>query len=99
MAGYVITVGFLLKPESRDRFLALVRENAAKSLSTEKGCRRFDVCVPDDGSPRVFLYEIYDDEAAFKAHMETAHFKAFNAASAEMVVSRELGRLTLLPPL
>ncbi|HVM77372.1 MAG TPA: putative quinol monooxygenase [Stellaceae bacterium] len=99
MAGYVVTVAFALKPESRDRFLALVRENAAKSVGTEKGCRRFDVCVPRDGSASVFLYEIYDDEAAFNAHMETAHFKAFSAATAEMVVSRGIGRLELLPPL
>ena len=28
-----------------------------------------------DDPRRFMLYEQYDDEAAFKAHMETAHFK------------------------
>lgn len=96
MTGYVITVDFTIKPESRDRFLALVRENAAQSVRTEAGCRRFDVCVPEDGSSRVFLYEVYDDEAAFKAHMRTTHFKAFAAATAVMVQDRKIVPLKIL---
>ena len=96
MAKYVITVEFALKPESRDRFLELVRENAKKSLHNEKGCRRFDVCVPRDGSAQVFLYEVYDDEAAFDAHVETEHFKAFAAATTGMVENRRILRLELL---
>jgi (4S)-4-hydroxy-5-phosphonooxypentane-2,3-dione isomerase len=98
MTGCVITVDFALKPESRDRFLALVRENAAQSLRSEEGCRRFDVCVPRDGSCRVFLYEVYDDEGAFKAHMKTAHFKAFAAATAAMVQDRKIVQLDLIAP-
>ena len=96
MTGYVITVDFHLKPESRDKFLGLVRENAALSLANERGCRRFDVCVPLDGSPQVFLYEIYDDEAAFKAHLETPHYKSFAAAAASMVQDRKIVPLRLL---
>jgi quinol monooxygenase YgiN len=98
MTGYVITVDFEIKPESRDRFLALVRENAALSISAEAGCRRFDVCVPADGSPRVFLYEIYADEAAFKAHLQTTHYRAFAAATSGMVQDRKIVPLTLLGP-
>jgi len=96
MATYVITVLFHLKPATKDRFLGLVRDNAAKSLRDEKGCRRFDVCVPRDGSAKVFLYELYDDEAAFNAHLATAHFKSFAAATEGMVESREIAKLELL---
>lgn len=35
MAGYVITADFHLKPESRDEFVKLMRENAAASLANE----------------------------------------------------------------
>jgi quinol monooxygenase YgiN len=98
MTGCVITVDFALKPDSRDNFLTLVRENAAQSLGNEEGCRRFDVCVPRDGSPRVFLYEVYDDEAAFQAHMQTAHFKAFAAATTAMVQDRRIVQLDLIAP-
>jgi quinol monooxygenase YgiN len=94
--GYVITVDFHLRAESRDKFLSLVRENAALSLANETGCRRFDVCVPLDGSPRVFLYEIYDDEAAFKAHLQMPHYKSFAAATAAMVQDRKIVPLELV---
>jgi len=99
MASYVITVEFAIKPESCDEFIALVRENAAQSMRNEAGCRRFDVCVPADGSSRVFLYEIYDDETTFKAHLQSAHFKTFAAATAEMVQERTIVPLKLLAPL
>ncbi len=46
MTGHMITLDFLLDRESRESFLARVRENAVLSLLREKGCRRFDVCVP-----------------------------------------------------
>lgn len=96
MTGYVITVDFLLERESRESFLARVRENAVLSLCREKGCRRFDVCVPRDGPAHVFLYEIYDDEAAFKLHLETPHFKSFAAATASMVRDRKIVALDLI---
>jgi (4S)-4-hydroxy-5-phosphonooxypentane-2,3-dione isomerase len=96
MSAFVVIVDLLLKPESRERCLALIQENAAASRRLEKGCRRFDVCVPRDGSPRVFLYEIYDDEAAFKAHQETPHFKSFIAASDPYIQERRIGALDLL---
>ena len=96
MAGHVITVDFQLKPESREAFLKLIRENAALSLRNETGCRHFDVCIPVDAAPRVFLYEIYDDEAAFKAHLETPHYKRFAAAAGPMIQDRKVVPLQLL---
>lgn len=95
-AGYVVTVDFEFDPVHRDRFLGLMRENAARSVADEKGCRHFDVCLPRDGSPHVFLYEIYDAEAAFKAHLETPHFKAFAAATKDLIKSRKITVLDLL---
>jgi len=52
--------------------------------------------VPLDGSPHVFLYEIYDDEAAFKAHLQMPHYKSFAAATAAMVQDRKIVPLSLL---
>ena len=37
----------------------------------------------------IFLYEVYDNEAAFKAHRETEHFKKYAAATSKMVAKRE----------
>lgn len=76
--SYVITVVFRAKPEHRAAFREAMIENATASRTREPGCRQFDVCEKPDGS-EIFLYEIYDDEAAFKAHLATGHFVAFDA--------------------
>lgn len=88
--GYVVTVEFDIDPASFDAFMMLMRENAEISRREEKGCRRFDVCRPHTVENRVFLYEIYDDEAAFLAHLQTAHFKAFAAATKDMITGRRI---------
>ena len=90
MTGYVVCVEFEIRPELFAAFRPLMIENARVSARDEPGCRQFDVCVPEDGTPRVFLYEVYDDEAAFEAHLETAHFKRFAEATREMIVGRRI---------
>jgi autoinducer 2-degrading protein len=90
MKGYVITVEFDVAPSHFEAFLPLMLENAATSLRDETGCRHFDVCRPREVANRVFLYEIYDDEAAFQAHLQSAHFKAFAAATKDMITARRI---------
>ena len=85
---FAITVDFELVEGARDEFLRLVKENAAASVRDEPGCTRFDVLTFRSGAEdhdRVFLYEIYEDRAAFEAHVRTAHFKSFDAATKAMV--------------
>jgi len=92
----MITVEFRLLPGCREAFIALIRENAARSLADEPGCRRFDVLSSDaDGS--VLLYEIYDDEPAFAAHCQTPHFFEFDRASRNLCESKIVQRYSLIP--
>jgi quinol monooxygenase YgiN len=42
----------------------------------------------------VFLYEVYDNEAALNTHRATDHFKKFAAATADMVAKREVRAFT-----
>lgn len=51
--------------------LAIVEHASA----AEPGCRMFIVHQAQDDPTRFFLYEQYDDQAAFEAHQQTAHFK------------------------
>jgi quinol monooxygenase YgiN len=88
--SYVVTVEFEIRPEAWERFKPIMLANARASAGDEPGCRQFDVCVAPDGAPKIFLYEVYDDEAAFKAHLETRHFKEFAAVTADMVASRKI---------
>ncbi|MFQ5973223.1 MAG: putative quinol monooxygenase [Alphaproteobacteria bacterium] len=96
MGEFAIWVVFELEPNAFDPFHDLVVENARTSLRDEPGCRRFDVLVPDgDARDRVALYEIYDDEAAFQAHLEAPHFQRFDAAVRHLVRERRIERYAL----
>ncbi len=97
-SAYVIWVEFDIHPQHLAQFTALVRVNAAASMANEPGCRRFDVLLPTPASGTVALYEIYDDEAAFAAHLASAHFKVFAQAIQGFVRERRLQAYGLLPP-
>lgn len=90
MGGYVVMVDFRLKTGTFARFRKLIVENARASLRDEPGCRQFDVVIPQGGKDRVFLYEIYDDAAAFEAHKQTAHFALFDRESGPLVAAKEV---------
>ena len=45
---------------------------------------------------RIVLYEIYDDRAAFEAHLKTTHFARFNEASAALVADKKVTELDLV---
>jgi autoinducer 2-degrading protein len=86
---FVVTVVFRPRPEFRAQFREAMLENAAASRTQEPGCRLFDVCESADGA-EIFLYEIYDDEAAFKAHLASDHFKRFNATVTPWVADKRI---------
>ncbi len=86
---YIIAVQFELHPEHAQGFKDAVLINAAASEATESGCHQFDVCFNADGT-QCFLYEVYDDEAAFGAHRASAHFKVFAATTQPMVANKRL---------
>jgi autoinducer 2-degrading protein len=93
MSPYVIIVEFTIKSGEMPRFMPLMLENAERSLRDEPGCRRFDVLTGEDG--RVILYEIYDDEAAFQAHLKAPHFHRFDEASKMLIAAKRVERCTL----
>ncbi len=91
----VVTVQFKIKPESGARFFDRVCVQARDSLSLETGCRTFQVSRHVEDPLLVFLYEIYDDAAAFESHLQSEHFKAFDAETRDWVVEKVVGRWEL----
>ncbi len=84
---FVNAVDLDIVPAEREKYLAAITENGAAAAS-EPGCRRFDILGVAGDPNHFFLYEVYDNEAAFKAHRETEHFKKYAAATANMVAKR-----------
>lgn len=94
---FVVSVVFEVKNEAIEAFRAAVLRQAKNSLTREEGCRRFDVCSDEARPERYFLYELYDDRAAFDHHCGTDYFADFNAVAAPMVATKtvETWRLQL----
>ncbi len=85
---FSLVVEFRVKGVQADAFAAAVCANANASLAGEPGCRLFDVCRDPNDASHFLLYEVYDDEAAFTAHLESAHFKAFDAQVSAWVIGK-----------
>jgi (4S)-4-hydroxy-5-phosphonooxypentane-2,3-dione isomerase len=86
--SFVLVVNIRIKPENVGAFMKQLNENAAAARK-EPGCRQFDVLVDPKDKTKVMLYEIYDDEKAFEAHQQTAHFKKYVAEAVPMLAARE----------
>ncbi|HUE76289.1 MAG TPA: putative quinol monooxygenase, partial [Chloroflexota bacterium] len=63
-----------IKPEFRDRFLEEMILNAKGSRENEPGCLQFDVVQDEVDQNKIYLYEIYNDRAAFDAHVQMPHY-------------------------
>jgi len=97
-ALYVVIVDFFVKTEHAEEFGQLITDNALASRTREEGCIQFDVCRPADEKSRFFLYELYKDEAAFREHLKTTHFKEFDAKVSSWVVDKRVQVLTRVSP-
>lgn len=87
---FVVIVFFEAKAAHAAEFKAAIAENAAASVADEPGCQQFDVAQDPNDPSSFFLYEIYDDEAAFKAHLESDHFKHFDSISAPWTADKKV---------
>jgi quinol monooxygenase YgiN len=86
--SFALQVDIRIKPENVDAFMAKLAANASDARR-EPGCRQFDVLVDPADRAHVMLYEIYDDEKAFEAHQQTAHFKRYVAEAVPLLASRQ----------
>src|ERR1017187_9818463 len=78
-----------IAPAEMDKYLAAIKENGAASV-TEPGCREFNIMVSATNPNHVFLFEVYDNDAAAQAHRATEHFKKYAATTANMVTGRNV---------
>ena len=87
---YAVTVTFEIRPDHVEAFRARVRRQAEDSLAKEPGCHRFDVWLDAARPTQVYLYELYDDRAAFDAHRETPRYKDFDKTVTDWVAGKQV---------
>ena len=84
-----------LKRGRREDYLILAHEHQRRVLKNEKGCKQFDVLIPEKPENRVHLFEVYEDEAALDLHMNTDHMEINRENSEPMITNKVLNRCTI----
>ena len=100
---YVIIAPIKIKEEFKERFIEEMLLDAKGSMKSEPGCLRFDVIQDGDDPNKIWLYEVYVDEAAFQAHLEAPHFIRWRDAVEDWVAEkpeegRAIGASVIWPP-
>ena len=90
---FIVAVEFKIKEEHVDAFRERVLQQAADSLENEAACHQFDVCVDPEFPSTFFLYEVYDDAAAFDAHRKMDYFADFATTVSDWVAEKTLHTL------
>jgi autoinducer 2-degrading protein len=87
---YVAMVLVHVKPEHVADFIDAIRVNHEHSV-LEPGNIRFDILQDVDDPTRFVAYEAYRDEAAAKAHKETAHYLTWRDQVADWMAEPRRG--------
>jgi quinol monooxygenase YgiN len=85
---YINAVDIDVVPGQIDAYVAALKENGAAAVH-EPGCHEFNITVSPKDPNHVFIFEVYDNAAAFEAHRATDHFKKYAATTKEMVAKRD----------
>lgn len=87
---HIVTVVFEVEPKSVNAFMAEMLLQADNSLLHEPDCHQFDVCQDTQTPHRIFLYEVYSNEGAFKAHLASNHYAAFTTRTKNWITSKHV---------
>lgn len=73
-----------------NRYTAALREEIATSLRVEPGVLTLYAMAEKDNPTYITILEIYADDEAYQAHLQTSHFLKYKATTQHMVTSLEL---------
>ena len=77
-------------PEKMEAYLAYAKEVGTVSMSCEPGVIGLFSMQDKSNPSKVYILEVYADQAAYQAHLQTAHFKKYKEGTASMVKSLKL---------
>ena len=73
-----------------EAFKAAVKKEMETSVRVEPGVLAIYAVAEKEHPSKLRFFEMYADEAAFKAHIESPHFQKFRKETRDMVKSRKL---------
>ncbi|MEK9279668.1 MULTISPECIES: putative quinol monooxygenase [unclassified Bradyrhizobium] len=94
--GLLVVAQWEAKTEEADRVAGILRSFLPEA-QREEGVKLFLISRAKDNPAQFLFYELFRDEAAFKAHQESAHFKTYIAGEAlPLLAKRERTQYGLL---
>ena len=87
---YVRIAELEIDPARLDAYKASVKEEMEASVRVEPGVLAIYAVAEKDNPTRLRFFEIYADEAAYRSHRETVHFKKYAETTKNMIKSRKL---------
>ena len=79
-----------IDPVHLDAYKAALKEEIETSIRVEPGVLALNAVADKDKPTRITILEIYANVEAYKAHIETPHFKKYKVGTQHMVKSLEL---------
>ena len=89
-APYVRVAEIEIDPAQLEPYKAAAGEEIEQSVRIEPGVLALYAVSDKDNPARVIVFEMYADREAYKAHLETPHFKKYKIATQDMVRSLKL---------
>jgi quinol monooxygenase YgiN len=72
--AYVVIARWLAQAGNEELVLGTIRELTPPSRA-EPGCRTYQACRSVSDPREFLLFEVYDDEAGYHAHLDSEHFR------------------------
>ena len=82
---YVRVAEIEIDPAQLGPYKAAVKEQIEAAVRLEPGVLALYSVTDKENPAHIFVFEMYADVDAYKAHLETAHFKKYKATTQNMV--------------
>jgi quinol monooxygenase YgiN len=79
-----------IDPTHLERFKASAKEQIEAAVRVEPGVLALYAVSVKDNPALIRVFEMYADEEAYRAHLDTPHFKRFREETNDIVKSRKL---------
>jgi quinol monooxygenase YgiN len=87
---YVRVAEIEIDPAQLEAYKAAVKEEIESSVRVEPGILALYAVSDKDNPAHVVVFEMYADRDAYKAHLETPHFRKYKTTTQDMVRSLKL---------
>lgn len=87
---FVVAVFYEAKAGYADQLRSALVAQAAQARANERGCQHYDVSQDPVDAASFLVYEVFDSDAAFKAHVEMQHHVSFAAEIEPWVSSKRV---------